>query len=207
MVYEAESSHARTNSNHDWNREHPVSLQFDGSVRVLKLFCWWLRLARAPQRADGNEEQEWDWITRGPGSGNKRAPLHSFHTVKRKIFETQATIDGWAYFFPWSCLFQWCHCWNGGRKENQQHRHLAVILRPAIWTSILASLRASHWKEGEGRQFRWFLNYDSRSWSVDYQSLLIRQRLKHINEIILLWSDTNKRLMCSLLVCIFPPDK
>lgn len=105
---------------------------------------------------DGNEEQEWDWIVRGPGSGNKRGPLHSFHTVKREIFQTQATIDGWAYFTPWSCLFQWCHCWNREGKENQQHCHLAVIPCPDHWTPILASLHASHWKEGEGRQFRRF---------------------------------------------------
>lgn len=156
--------------------------------------CVWLGL----QQADGNEEQEWDWIIRGPGSGNKRGPLHSFHTVKREIFQTQATIDGWAYFTPWSRLFQWCHCWNREGKENQQHCHLAVILCPDNWTPILASLHASHWKEGEGRQFRGFLNCDSRS-SVDYHSLLIRKCLKHINVRKLPWRVKNKKLTCSLL--------
>lgn len=156
MVYEADSSHAKTNSNQNWNCEHPVLLQFDGSVRVLELFRLWLRLARSTASKTAMRNRSGTWIVRGPGSGNKRGPLHSFHTVKREIFQTQATIDGWAYFTPWSCLFQWCHCWNGEGKENQQHCHLAVIPCPDNWTPILASLHASHWKEGEGRQFRRF---------------------------------------------------
>lgn len=45
-VYESDSSHAKTNSNQNWNCEHPpVLVQFDGFVRVLKLFRLWLRLA------------------------------------------------------------------------------------------------------------------------------------------------------------------
>lgn len=114
MVYEADSSHAKTNSNQNRSYEHQWSCcnltapSVSSSCSVCD--CVWLSL----QRAGGNEEQQWDWIIRGPGSGNKRGPLHSFHTVKREIFETQATIDGWAYFSLRRCLFQWCHCWNRG---------------------------------------------------------------------------------------------
>lgn len=95
--------------------------------------CVWLRLKG--DQTEKKKESE---------TGKCRAPrvekmgsFTFFPYTQSEIFETKATIDGFAYFSLWGgfwvALFysQWCHC--GGRRRNLQHCHLVVTFCLHYW--------------------------------------------------------------------------